>query len=165
MIFFDMDGTIAKFYKDEDCLEKMYEKGFFLSLEPYALAKFVNELANLYPQHIGILSACVESPYCEDEKRAWLHTHCPNVLPQNFIFTKAGENKAKAVESWKQYQETMILIDDYSENLYNWQMFDRTFVAIKFINGINNKSGKTYQHSFRTVKQLKELLKQFGYMK
>ena len=32
MIFLDMDGTLAKFYDKKNCIEKMYEENFFISL-------------------------------------------------------------------------------------------------------------------------------------
>ena len=40
MIWFDMDGTLAKFYEHNDCLERMYEKGYFMGLNAYKLANF-----------------------------------------------------------------------------------------------------------------------------
>ena len=44
-IFIDMDGTIARFYEADDCLEKMYEPGFFKDLKPYKKAiKLINKL-------------------------------------------------------------------------------------------------------------------------
>ena len=33
-IFVDMDGTVARFYEADDCLERMYEVGFFANLRP-----------------------------------------------------------------------------------------------------------------------------------
>ena len=44
-IFVDMDGTIARFYEADDCLEKMYEIGFFANLRPYA--KMIKTLEKL----------------------------------------------------------------------------------------------------------------------
>ena len=34
-LFVDMDGTVARFYEDNLCLEKMYEAEFFSTLLPY----------------------------------------------------------------------------------------------------------------------------------
>lgn len=163
MIFFDMDGTIAKFYHDKKCLEKMYEKGYFLSLKPYALAKYVNELAAACPSKVGILTACIDSPTCEQEKRAWLNIHCPNVLPENRIFIMQGESKAEAVKEWDKNHNPMILVDDYSKNIYDWQMCGDNYIAIKYFNGMNNKTNKHYHYAFRSVKQLDNWLLKLGY--
>lgn len=163
MIFFDMDGTLAKFYADKNYMERMYEKGYFFDLAPYKMVEYVNKLASEMNDSIYILSACVDSPYCEQEKRAWLRTYLPTIPESNYIFTKVGESKAKKVaDMFGGRKSTMILIDDYSQNLYEWQMFDKNYIAIKFINGINNKKGNEYKYAVKTNKQLEITLKKLN---
>lgn len=133
-IYVDMDGTVANFYKDNNYLEKMFEKGFFLNLEPYELAKVINDLCGVFD--ITILSACVDTPFCKSEKIEWLKKHMPNV--KKYIFCKVGENKTDFV---KDIENTM-LIDDYSKNIYEWEKMGGK--TIKALNQINNVSGKSY---------------------
>ena len=160
MIWFDMDGTLAKFYEHSDCLEKMYEKGYFMGLNAYKLANFANQLAEY--ENVGIISACVDTPYCEAEKMAWLRKYCPNIKDFNIVFCKVGENKAEIVDGLFDVSkpQQMVLIDDYSGNIYDWEMYQgyNKYVAIKFFNGKNNKSGKKYDRGFKTNLQLKKLL-------
>ena len=42
-LFVDMDGTIAKFYYKKNCLEKMYEQGYFAKLPLYSMATRLNK--------------------------------------------------------------------------------------------------------------------------
>ena len=62
-IFVDMDGTVARFYEADDCLEKMYEKGFFANLRPYQKMIKMLEKLNEKGYEIYILSACVGAQY------------------------------------------------------------------------------------------------------
>lgn len=67
-IFVDMDGTLANFHSEVKYLERMFEKGFFENLKPYAnMIDTVNRLLDEpYNYEVFILSACVdgEPPYC-----------------------------------------------------------------------------------------------------
>ena len=164
-LFVDMDGTIAKFYHKKNYLEKMYEKGYFENLPEYAMAKHINRLAEEYTSvNVYILSACIESEYCEQEKVAWLLEHMPNINPNNFIFTRVGEIKVdKAVEKLDNGCCGMIniLLDDYTKNLEEWQVADN-FIGIKFINGINDTT-KTWQGAkVKTFKQLMAQLRDYA---
>jgi len=146
-LFLDMDGTLAKFYHDKKCLEKMYEQGYFEKLPPYAIASEIDRFASLDTcVEIYILSACIKCPYCEQEKIAWLLKHMPNIKPQNFIFTAVGESKLQRVLSklGKDTDEKInILLDDYTKNLEHWEC-DENFLGVKFVNGFNDKT-KTWQ--------------------
>ena len=162
MIFFDMDGTLAKFYKSSKTpLEHMYEKGFFLNLKPYKLAKYVNELAKTR-NDIYILSACVESRYCREEKIAWLNRYCPNIPEDNIILCPCGYHKGNYVYELLDLDKNKkhFLIDDYSKNLYEWEMCGKNFIAIKFINEMNNKKGLNYNHKFKKFETLKKIIEE-----
>lgn len=145
-LYVDMDGTLAKFYYKKNCLEKMYEKGYFETLPAYAIASKVDELAKQDTcVNVYILSACVDTPYCEQEKMAWLFNNMPNIPKENFIFTKVGQDKVKVakekVANFGQYVN--VLLDDYTPNLEQWQN-ENNCVALKFINGFNDTT-KTWQ--------------------
>ena len=146
MIFIDMDGTLAKIFDKPNYLEEMYEKGFFLNLKPYKWVKQLNKFCK-DREDVYILSACVDTEYCEKEKMAWLKTYLPNIPLNHYIFTKVGENKAEKVEEmFGKEMGYRILVDDYGVNLYDWQMQGFHYIGVKFLNGINDKKGKHYAY-------------------
>lgn len=143
-IFVDMDGTIADFYEDANCLERMMEKDFFYNLRPMMLAQDLNdkvESGEIDPENLYILSACVNTPYCMREKRDWVYKYLPFIPKRNIILIKVGENKADMVEFFLDTELTRedILIDDYTKNLIEWEWAGGT--GIKALNGINGKNG------------------------
>lgn len=154
-IFFDMDGTLAKF-NDDKHLPIMHEKGVFRNLKPYALAEYVNTLASKQ-DNIYILSACVLSPYCRTEKIEWCKQYLPNIPLDHIILVDVGTNKAQAVDNIVG-NEQALLVDDYSRNIYEWENHKNSYKAIKFCNGHNNKTNKNYTHKFKTIKQFNNFL-------
>ena len=152
-IFVDMDGTIARFYEADDCLEKMYEKGFFANLRPYEKIIKMLEKLNEKGYEIYILSACV-STQCKIEKHTWLNKYLPWIDDAHRIFILCGMNKAQYITD-KCYNDARvnILIDDYSRNLDEWnEAFGRHGIAIKAVNEINNKKKKnTYKKYIKIV--------------
>ena len=164
-LFVDMDGTIAKFYYKKNCLEKMYEEGYFANLPPYAIANKLNAFASKDTcVRVYILSACVESKYCESEKIEWLLKYMPNIEPTQYIFTKIGESKVdKAKAIVEDFSECVnILLDDYTKNLEQWQAKDMLCMGVKFINGINDTT-KTWQgERVSNFYQLEKLLQQLA---
>lgn len=164
-LFVDMDGTIAKFYYKKNYLEKMYEKDYFRTLPPYAIAKQINEFAKQVScVQVYILSACVESDYCESEKFQWLLENMPNLNPNNFIFTKVGESKVdKARARVDNFKDNInILLDDYTLNLEQWQQADMLCVGVKFLNGLNDTTKQWKGMKIKTFKQLESLMQQFA---
>lgn len=167
-LFVDMDGTVAKFYYKKNYLEKMYEQGYFENLPLYAMAKHIDALAkkdsciNVY-----ILSACINSPYCEQEKVTWLLKNMPNIEPKNFIFTKVGESKlVKAISciSDEDANNINILLDDYTKNLEDWEENEGEVnsVGIKFLNGMNDTTKNWKGYKVKTFKQLMEILQELA---
>lgn len=164
-LFVDMDGTVAKFYYKKNCLEKMYEQGYFANLPFYAMAKHINDFANKDTcVNVYILSACVNSPYCEQEKTEWLLKNMPNINPKNFIFTKVGESKAQkialSVDNIENYIN--ILLDDYTKNLEDWCCKSNNMVGIKFLNGINDTTKSWQGYKVKTFNQLVEILQELA---
>lgn len=164
-LFIDMDGTVAKFYYKKNCLEKMYEKGYFENLPLYAIAKHIDEFAKKDScVNVYILSACINSPYCEQEKIEWLLKNMPNISPKNFIFTKVGESKALkialSVDNIENY--TNILLDDYTLNLKQWESKSNNMVGIKFLNGINDTTKTWDGYKIKTFNQLEEIIQKLA---
>lgn len=164
-LFIDMDGTVAKFYYKKNCLEKMYEQGYFENLPSYAIAKHIDNFAKQNTcVNVYVLSACVDSKYCEQEKVAWLLKNMPNISPNNFIFTKVGEEKVKkamASISGDFYEYINILLDDYTLNLEQWTEIE-SCIGIKFLNGINDTTKSWQGLKIKTFGQLAELLEKFA---
>lgn len=164
-LFVDMDGTIAKFYYKKNCLEKMYEQGYFANLPLYSMATRLNDFAKKDTcVNVYILSACIDSEYCEQEKIEWLLKHMSNISPTHFIFTKVGESKVlKAKTMVENFDECVnILLDDYTLNLEQWQAQSILCMSVKFINGINNTT-KTWQGArVKTFSQLETILQKLA---
>ena len=137
-IFVDMDGTVANFFEKEDCLERMYEENFFLNLKPLAFAEYINELTTYMENDIYILSACVDTPYCRQEKTDWLEEYIPFIKEENIILCNIGENKAEIIKEMLNRELTQddVLYDDYTKNLNEWEHAGGH--GIKALNGINN---------------------------
>ena len=165
-LFVDMDGTVAKFYYKKDYLERMYEQGYFENLPPYAIAKHIDEFAKKDTcVNVYILSACVNSPYCKEEKITWLLKNMPNINPNNFIFTKVGESK------WEKAFETIgedfddcinILLDDYTLNLDYWGGGASNMIGIKFLNGLNDTTKVWQGAKVKTFKQLEKIIQKLA---
>ena len=164
-LFVDMDGTIAKFYYKKNYLEKMYEQGYFEHLPAYTIAKHLNEFVKQDTcVNVFILSACIDSEYCEQEKIAWLLKNMPNINPKNFIFTKIGESKAQKIINNVEIDNVNclnILLDDYTVNLEQWEV-NNNCVGIKFLNGINDTTKTWLGLKIKTFRQLTELLEKFA---
>ena len=164
-LFVDMDGTVAKFYYKKNYLEKMYEQGYFRNLPIYAMAKHIDEFAKKDTcVNVYILSACVNSPYCEEEKVAWLLENMPNINPKNFIFTKVGESKVQKIINNIEIDNVNclnILLDDYTLNLEQWET-DNNYIGIKFLNGMNDTTKTWKGGKVKTFKQLEEIIQKLA---
>lgn len=142
-LFFDMDGTLARFYESADCLEKMWQKGFFENLKPYknmveTYKKAIQLKNSKLPTETMILSA-VNIETAETvikEKEKWIEKYlCKN---NSNLFLKITSNKAEQVsKNYGKIDKSFILIDDYNKNLRDWREAGGT--AIKFVNEINDK--------------------------
>lgn len=149
-VFFDMDGTLAKYkFEGEDAF---YEKGFFLNLEPEERLKDdVSHpeifLTNMHlkvteSDEVYILSSVIfESPFALLEKNAWLDKYFWWIPQDHRIFLPNGKSKAEFVERLFdcKLNKNFVLVDDYNKNLIDWEFHGGT--AVKFINDVNNKRG------------------------
>ena len=139
-LFVDMDGTITVF-KKLDTLEVLYEKGYFLNLEPIpnvlnAIKQIIQDNAEI---EVYILSAVLsDSSYAIEEKNTWLDKYLPEVDVEHRIFPPCGQDKKQYVS----IREKDFLLDDYTHNLNLWQPPAR---GIKLLNGINHTKG-TWQY-------------------
>jgi 5'(3')-deoxyribonucleotidase len=135
-LFFDMDNTLAIFSQNREheknvVLEKMYEKGFFAGLEPMPNARFTIEKLQERGNRIYIVSACIESPYVEQEKRLWLREHLPTIKEEDTFFLPVGESKTELIKSLfsnEKINKQFVLIDDYEKNLVPFKLAGGTTI-------------------------------------
>lgn len=134
----DMDGTLAVF-RSVDCLETLYEEGYFLNLEPNT--NVVDAIKIIIREHpemdVFIMSSVLsDSKYALAEKNAWLDKYLPEIDEEHRIFPPCGENKLDYVPDG--VRATDCLLDDYTHNLTLWEPPAK---GIKLLNGINHTSG------------------------
>mgnify|MGYP002512213969 CR=1 FL=1 len=137
-IFVDMDGTLAVFHPVDE-LETLYEKGYFLNLEPQknVLAAIRELTVNHTEIEVNILSAYLsDSPYALQEKNEWLDRFLPEIDRDHRIFVPCGTDKKEGIRGG--IRENDFLLDDYTKNLNEWQPPAR---GIKLLNGINHSRG------------------------
>lgn len=119
-LFVDMDGTLAVF-KKIDTLETLYERNYFLTLEPQM--NVVNAVRNIIENNtdieVFILSAVLsDSKYALAEKNDWLDRYLPEIDMQHRIFPPCGEDKKDYIPMGVRPNDC--LLDDYTKNLVLW---------------------------------------------
>ena len=140
-MYVDMDGTLAEF-KKVDTLEKLYEKGYFLNLEPNM--NVVDAIRSIVTDHseieIYILSAVLsDSSYAVTEKNAWLDQYLPEIDISHRLYPHCGTDKKEFLErEFGSIGNKDFLLDDYSANLHSWEPPAK---GIKLMNGINGNHG------------------------
>lgn len=141
-LFVDMDGTLAIF-SPVDRLETLYEKGYFLNLQPLDnVVLAVKDIIQNNPDiEVYILSAHLsDSLYALEEKNQWLDKYLPEIDVQHRIFPPCGTDKKEYIPNG--IRSTDCLLDDYTHNLTLWQPPAR---GVKLLNGINHTKG-TWKH-------------------
>lgn len=154
-LYCDMDGVLAE-YDQNFTPQKAGRKGYF---KRRPVNEQMVELINLLVENgwdVTILSALCKSKYAKEDKNAWLDEHGVNVDKR--IFINVGESKADAVKADE--GEVKVLLDDYGVNTK--EFVDAGYEAIKYLNGINNKTGSWKGPTINaetTLAELEEILK------
>lgn len=163
MIYFDMDGVLAKYYTLEEIGDpsKINEKGYFRNLPPIErgveLLKTVAEYVD-----VGICSAVLSeklNPYAREEKLAWLEEHIGRDYITSIIFTPCVGEKAKFVPT---FSKADVLVDDQLDNVSDWKAKGGKaflFSADKVIPDISNANRL---HAGMSVEQMVAILKMFA---
>lgn len=125
-IFFDMDGTIADLYNEENWLTRLQneEKGLFRNLKPIhdkdRLTKIINNLIELGFE-IEIITWTpknVSQDYIkivEEEKKEWIQEHFPMIKNIHCLAYGTPKQKAKYKKA-----KLEILVDDNLEVVKMW---------------------------------------------
>ena len=138
-----MDGTLARFYEPENCLERFRsEPDYFEKLRPYE--NLVKAIARLMREGfpVVILSAVDGSikESSEMQKSKWLEKtfseYGDGQVPPA-LYPQSGKSKSEYVRSVYGNPEEAVLLDDYSHNLMDWDG-----QGIKALNEINGHGGK-----------------------
>lgn len=115
-IYIDMDGVLADFFGETDCVARFeHEHGFFRRLKPLTKNVAAVRKAIADGKHnIFVLSAS-PNVRCDQDKIKWLIRYLPELDLANAIIMRNGESKAK-------YMKTAdgILFDDYGKNIQEW---------------------------------------------
>lgn len=120
-LFLDLDGTLAKF-NVRNALERFdKEEGFFANLNAYVGIEKINELAK--ENNLFIISAS-PNEQADKDKLKWIDKHLTNIIKDNIILCRIGENKAKVIENKLSIKinKDCFLLDDYTKNLTEWEL-------------------------------------------
>lgn len=132
IIYFDMDGVLAK-WDTSASVEDTFQEGYFLKREEErAVADLIRKLKT-DGYNVAILSAVYTEGTAYKDKENWLINHSLADIPN--VFVPYGEDKFRYVDPTNRN----ILIDDFSRNLHAWEKAG--FTGIKFLNGINGNHG------------------------
>lgn len=153
-LFVDMDGTLAK-YQPAESMEILFEKGYFLHLEPQQ--KVVDAVKKVIAEHpdipVYIMSSVLsDSRYALQEKQEWLDRYLPEIDQEHRIFPPCGENKLYYVPGGSRPSD--YLLDDYTNNLTQWEPPAK---GIKLLNGINHSKESWMGSMLRYDKEPDEL--------
>jgi 5'(3')-deoxyribonucleotidase len=135
-VYFDIDGTLGKWYSDGRGLP--YEEiinptnHYFRDIEPH---EGMIELAKaLHDKGVDVCIISAADKGTIRDKWEWIDEHLPFVLKGNICFSPIGADKSDFV---KGNADISILIDDYNKNLEEWKG-----TSIKAINTVNSHQDK-----------------------
>ena len=137
-ILFDMDGTLAVWQNVS--LETVTKRGYFASLEPMEnVCTLLKGLVSL-GYEVGILSSVFQDGHSSVDKIKWLMRCFGGVIDiDNVFFVPYGERKSDYIKANAPEWMSAMLIDDFSENLREWE--NAGGLAVKLYNGINGNHG------------------------
>ena len=163
MIYFDMDGVLAKYYTLDELgdVSRINEKGYFRNLPPIErgveLLKTVAEYVD-----VGICSAILSekiNPYAREEKLDWLKEYIGRDYITSIIFTPCVGEKAKFIPT---FSRSDVLVDDQLDNVSDWKAKGGKaflFSADKIIPDVSNANRL---HAGMSVEQMVAILKMFA---
>ncbi len=156
-VYFDMDGTIAK-WRDVP-VEETRKPGYYADLEPETeLLNFMRD-AMKRGENIYILSSYYTDTRALLEKKKWLDRYLPEIDSAHCLFVPYGKtNKAEFLAGMlhRRLNKADILIDDHTPNLQYWE--EAGGLGVKWLNGINGKKGCFEGARVGSAKELRAVL-------
>lgn len=147
--WFDMDGVIAKYdvsaYRGDNPLFLQVGKHYYRGVKPdekaIELLRRLNELKDSRVYVLSKVSTNYDNRWEQsNDKREWLSIHCPFIGDKQIYTTIHNKSElAQAVvikDLGRVFCSEDILIDDFNDNLLEWQSSGGT--SIKYINSYNN---------------------------
>lgn len=141
-VYFDLDGTCAKWYKDgrgliypEQILDPRYH--YYRNLEPHPFTIEMAKLLQGQGADVCIISAADIS--CVYDKIKWVEENMPFIKLENIFFCPIGADKTAYI---KHNAEKSVLVDDYNKNLIEWQQAGG--FSAKLVNTVNSVSDKFF---------------------
>lgn len=155
-IYFDIDGTLGKWYADSRGYESLSQIlnpyfHYFLDIEEH---KYMIELARQM-QDQGF-DVCIVSAADRDtirDKAKWVDQNLPFIPKENVFFAPLGADKTHFV---KGNAEISVLIDDYNKNLNQWKGH-----AIKAINTVNSHQEKYPEIDMTVPEEIMEMIQEW----
>ena len=94
-IFVDMDGTLAKFYYHKKCLEKMYEREYFLRLKPYKIVDYIRKLVRKGKQEVYIPLVSIRR-IAKRKSGCGYRSFCPKLTMTTLFCARRAKTKRKS---------------------------------------------------------------------
>lgn len=163
MIYFDMDGVLARYYTLEELgdLSKINKKGYFRNLPPIERGVELLKTAAEYVD-VGICSAVLSekvNPYAKEEKLDWLKEHIGRDYIASIIFTPCVGEKAKFVPT---FSKSDVLVDDQLDNVLDWKNKGGKAFLFSADKAIPDVSTANRLHAGMSVEQMVAILKMFA---
>jgi len=152
IIFVDMDGVLAQFQEEPNCVERFAtEPLFFVGLKPIvhnlqAVRKLIAS-----GKKVKVLSASPNAN-ADRDKHYWLDFYLPELKREDRIIVRNSDSKAEYMGDLGK----CVLIDDYSGNLVPVALNGGT--AIKVVNDYDNEIGTHTKYGIPYVKSLIQLV-------
>ena len=145
IFYIDMDGVLAM-WEENVSEEETHEKGHFLNKEAEESAVGLVRMLKDAGEDVRIMSSVYRDDHSGMDKHMWLNEAGLQDIPR--IFVPYGDDKHAYIED---DDALAVLIDDYGKNLRAWEADGN--LAIKFMNGINNRPKLTIANGIVHVKQ------------
>ena len=153
-IYYDMDNCLVLFNKrghEMESLHKAFSKGYFKKLKPLDDSEIVIPLLQNIGINVCVLSACLPTVYCMEEKEYCLKKYFPTIKKENIFFIPKGMKKSDYVIDI----QNSILVDDFGKNLDEWEHAGG--IAIKKSSSNKKRKRLTVHNHFEIFDILKKL--------
>lgn len=161
--FFDMDGTLVE-YRQGCTMSDLKKKNYFASLKPeWNMIEAMLELNSQKDTKVYILTKVYPKafPYSIREKQEYISKYIPEMVNRTIMVNgDIGETKSEKIKiTIGKFDSDCFLIDDFTENLIEWESEGGT--PIKYLNGINNTNGTIHKNSINCYMNSKQI---FNYL-